>query len=87
MSAIIRRKLTESWREAVARRFSELAPEKTRDGIAAFDRALAEGEGEAEAAFVTLSAFGLLWHVEGAGFTPPAASESEPQDRDSVPSV
>jgi hypothetical protein len=87
MSAIIRRKLTESWREAVAVRFREIAPENTRDGLAAFDGALAKGEGDAEAAFATLSAYGLLWHVEGAGFTPAAPSDSEPPDRHSVPNV
>ena len=82
MSAIIKRKLRETWRSAVARRSAEAAPDSGgEEALALFDRHVAEGQGEAEAAFAALSAYGLLWFVEGAGFTPP----SEPQDSHSVP--
>ena len=83
MSAVIKRKLRETWRNAVAGRFAEAAPELADEGLALFDRGVAEGQGETEAAFAALSAYGLLWLVEGAGFTPPA----EPRDSHSVPSL
>ncbi|MDB5558155.1 MAG: hypothetical protein JWQ36_1089 [Enterovirga sp.] len=84
MSAIIKRKLRQTWREAVAARLAQASPATLAQGLEGFDAAVAAGEGEAEAAFVTLSAHGLLWHVDGAGFAP---SSPEPQDRHSVPSV
>ena len=87
MSGIIKRKLRESWREAVAARLGSAAPAKREEGLAAFDAAVAAGEGEAEAAFAALSAHGLLWHVEGAGFTPAPAAAANPANPHSVPSV
>jgi hypothetical protein len=84
MSAIIKRRLRETWRDAVAARVADRRPEQTPMALAAFDNAVSRGEEEAEAAFATLSALGLLWHVEGAGLTPPP---SEEQGKHSVPSV
>jgi hypothetical protein len=87
MSAIIKRKLRQTWREAVAARLAQASPAKLAEGLASFDAAVAAGEGEAEAAFATLSAHGLLWHVEGAGFARSTPSAPEPHNRHSVPSV
>jgi hypothetical protein len=84
MSAIIKRKLRETWRDAVAARVADRRPEQTPMALATFDGAVSRGEGQAEAAFATLSALGLLWHVEGAGFTAPPSGE---QGKHSVPSV
>ena len=86
MSAIIKRKLRETWRDAVAARLREGVPDKAAGALAAFDAAVDGGAGEAEAAYATLSAHGLLWRVENAGFTPPP-DQDPPQTRHSVPSV
>ncbi len=83
MSAIIKRKLSETWRQAVAARIAERRPDQTPVALATFDAAVSGGEGEAEAAYATLSGLGLLWHVEGAGFTLPGAEHG----KHSVPSV
>lgn len=69
MSGIIKRKLRESWRDAVAARFASALPEAAMEGLSSFDAALVDGAGEAEAAYATLSAHDLLWPVDGAGLT------------------
>ncbi len=84
MSAIIKRKLRDTWREAVAARIAKCRPDQTLVALTTFDAAVSGGESEAEAAYATLSALGLLWHVEGAGVTAPPPDE---QGSDSVPSV
>jgi hypothetical protein len=85
MSGIIKRKLRETWRDAVAARLASAAPLKVAEGLATFDAALAQGGGEAEAAHATLSAYDLLWQVEGAGFTPATPASAEVDQRHSVP--
>jgi hypothetical protein len=87
MSGIIKRKLRETWREAVAARLASAGPETLADGLAAFDAAVASGGGEAEAAHATLSRHDLLWHVEGAGFTTAAPVIAGTDGRHSVPTV
>jgi hypothetical protein len=87
MSGVIKRKLRETWREAVAARLASAGPETLADGLAAFDDAVARGGGEAEAAHATLSSHGLLWHVEGAGFTTAGRPVAEAEGRHSVPTV
>lgn len=84
MSGIVKRKLHETWREAVANRIAEAAPNALAAGLAAYDAARAEGQGEAEAAFAVLSAHGLLWHVDAPGF---AAAAPDPANPHSVPSA
>jgi len=58
MPMVAKRKLTETWREAVARRGRELALEA--ECLRAFDESVAAGEPEAAAAFRALARFGAL---------------------------
>jgi hypothetical protein len=87
MSDIIKRKLRETWREAVAARLASAGPETLAEGLSAFDAAVGRGEGEAEAAHAALSHHNLLWHVEGAGFTTAAPIITGTDGRHSVPTV
>ncbi len=59
MPAVARRKLTETWREAVARRGRELAREA--DCLKSFDDGIARGEHEAEAAYRSLAGLDALF--------------------------
>jgi hypothetical protein len=58
MPLVARRKLNETWRDAVARRGRELAVEG--ECLALFDGLIAKGEHEAEAAYKSLASFGAL---------------------------
>ena len=87
MSGIIKRKLRETWRDAVSARLASAAPLKVAEGLAAYDAELAQRGGEAEAAHATLSAYGLLWQVDGAGFTTAAPASAEADQRHCVPNA
>jgi hypothetical protein len=86
MSGIIKRKLHETWREAVAARLASVAPAQLAEGLAAFDALVTQGMGDAEATHATLSTYGLLWQVQGAGFTI-AAPAADAEGRHSLPTV
>lgn len=58
---VVKRKLAETWREAVARRGGEFGVE--RECLQAFEAHLEEGRHEAEAAFFTLRRFDCLFQV------------------------
>ena len=58
MPLVAKRKLTETWREAVARRAEDAAAGEEWTRV--FDAHLAAGKDEAEAAFLTLAAFDAL---------------------------
>lgn len=62
MALIAKRRLAETWREAVAAR----AGAAGRDGeaVSIYDRLRAEGRHEAEAAFHALGHVHLLWSVD-----------------------
>ena len=87
MSAIIKRKLRETWRDAVAARLASARPDSLAEGLASFDAAVSGGEGEAEAAYATLAAHDLLWHVDAPGFSTAAPTPADEQNPHSVPSV
>lgn len=59
MPLVVKRKLTETWREAVGRRGRELALEA--ECLQAFDDGVARGEHEAAAAYRSLAYFGALF--------------------------
>jgi hypothetical protein len=61
MPLVAKRKLNETWREAVARRARELAVEA--NCLKSFDELLGEGENEAAAAYKALSRFDALFDV------------------------
>jgi hypothetical protein len=61
MPLVVKRKLAETWRDAVARRASEFGLE--RECLRAYDERLAEGMHEAEAAFRALAQFECLFVV------------------------
>jgi hypothetical protein len=63
MPLVAKRKLTETWREAVARRGAERG--RRQECLALFDSCVAAGAGEAEAAFETLRRWNCLFVVEG----------------------
>ena len=87
MGDIAKRRLDETWREAVEARVRSAAEGRTNECLARFDELLGSGASEAEAAYRTLSRAGLLWRVEAAGFTatPPRAEDSG--DAHEVPTV
>jgi hypothetical protein len=58
MSLVAKRKVSESWREAVLRR------DPSGRSATDFDRRRRAGASEAEAAFRALAAAGLLWSLE-----------------------
>jgi hypothetical protein len=61
MPLVAKRKLTETWRDAVARRARERAVEA--ECLRTFDEFLARGQPEAEAAYRSLSRFDALFAV------------------------
>lgn len=61
MPLVVKRKLGETWREAVGRRGGEFGLEQ--ECLEAFEAHLAEGRLEAEAAFLTLRHFNCLFLV------------------------
>ncbi|WP_375459556.1 hypothetical protein [uncultured Enterovirga sp.] len=60
MTDVAKRRVTETWREAVGSRAGIAAPAC----LAAYDGLVAEGSGEAEAAFRALGTHRLLWRVD-----------------------
>jgi hypothetical protein len=88
MALIAKRKLHQTWREAVAARASGTDAET--DCLAAFEAILAAGKTEAEAAFRALGAHSLLWDVQGPTDPGPAtapARAAEALDPHRVPNV
>jgi hypothetical protein len=88
MALIAKRKLHQTWREAVAARASGTNAEA--DCLDAFDAILATGKTEAEAAFRALGAHGLLWNVQGPTDPGPATAPvraAEARDPHRVPNV
>jgi hypothetical protein len=61
MPLVVKRKLSESWRDAVARRGGEFGLEQ--ECVRAYEERLDEGMHEAEAAFRTLASFDCLFVV------------------------
>lgn len=69
MSYVAKRKLTETWREAVARRGAECGV--LRECLTAFDGEILAGRHEAEAAYAALARCNILFRVpDGAGQGP-----------------
>lgn len=87
MALIIKRKVTETWRDAVERRAGALPSERRAECLAAFDAGLADGASEAESAYAALAAEGLLWTVEGAAFTVPRLESDGRDSPHTVPAV
>lgn len=87
MTSIVKRKLRETWRAAVGRRLDEADPALRKPGLAAFDQAVAAGQGEAEAAWAVLSEHGLLWHVDAPGFSAAAPQPAAAENPHEVPRV
>ena len=63
MPLVAKRKLTETWREAVARRERERERGGAEAWLRVFDAHLAADKDEAEAAFLTLAEFDALSSV------------------------
>lgn len=72
MSLIVRRKLHETWRDAVAAR----AGARRDTCLARFDALLASGRSDAEAAYRTLEEAALLWRADEPGPLPGDPSPS-----------
>lgn len=72
MPLIAKRKLTQTWREAVARQGRDLGVEA--ECLRSFDECVAKGEPEAIAAYRSLARFGALFLV-----AEPSSGESSPQ--------
>lgn len=84
MGQIVKRKLRQTWRDAVAARLAEADPAGLEGGLAAFDAERAGGQGEAEAAYAVLAARRLLWTVDAPGF---ATAGADPDGPHAVPSA
>lgn len=82
MAYIAKRKIRETWREAVAVRAEGAGAPAC---LAQFDALIGEGCIEAEAAYRALAAHGLLWALAEAGTAP--ATPAPPSDRHEVPEV
>jgi hypothetical protein len=82
VTQIAKRKSRETWREAVAAR-AEAAGEPAC--LTQFDTMMGEGRSEAEAAYRSLAAHGLLWSLPETGTAP--AIVPSPTDRHDVPEV
>ena len=87
MTGIVKRKLRETWRMAVGARLGEADPARRKAGLAAFDQAVAGGQGEAEAAWAVLSEHGLLWHVDAPGFSAASPQPAAAENPHEVPRV
>ena len=61
MSLVAKRKLSETWRDAVANRMRELACNE--DWLSVFEGHLRDGKDEVEAAYRTLAQLGALFFV------------------------
>jgi hypothetical protein len=61
MPLVAKRKLSETWRDAVASRARELA--RSEDWLSVFEAHLRDGADEVEAAYKTLAQFGGLFFV------------------------
>ena len=70
MPLVVKRKLSETWRDAVARRGCDLA--LTTECLRAFDELVAKGEPQAIAAYRSLARFGAL------SKTPEGSSPDQP---------
>jgi hypothetical protein len=88
MALIAKRKIHQTWREAVVAR---AADEGARSRcLAVFDEIVGQGRSEAEAAFRALAAQSLLWDVVGPtdpGPPTPPERAAEARDPHRVPNV
>lgn len=73
MALVAKRKVTETWRDAVTRRAAAFGVEAACIGV--FDSARADGQAEHEAAFAALKAYGCLFEVDLPG--DPARAEED----------
>lgn len=88
MGEIAKRRMDQTWRQAVEARLRSAAPSGTEEYLSAFDVLVRSGAGDAEAAYRTLARAGLLWRVEGAGFTAsPRPGEGSSGNPHEVPTV
>ncbi len=78
MPFVAKRKVAETWRDAVGRR----AGERAELCIARFDALVVEGRDEGEAAYRALEEQGLLWIADEPGSAAPSNGSS-----DDVPAV
>jgi len=88
MALIAKRKLHQTWREAVIARVAGTDAET--DCLAALDAILAAGKTDAEAAFRALGGHNLLWDVQGPTDPGPATAPvraAEARDPHRVPNV
>ncbi len=76
VALVARRRVTETWREAVRRAASRAS--RADEALETYEAALARGAGEHEAAFRTLQAMGLLEAVQLPG-DPAAPAAASPQ--------
>ena len=86
MALVAKRKVRQSWREAVAARLESASPERLAAGLAAFDARLGKGAGDAEVAYAVLAEAGLLWEVDAPGFSA-TATQPDAASRHTVPAV
>ena len=87
MGEAAKRRLEETWRQAVEARVRSTAPGRAEDCLAEFDALLRSGASDAEAAYRALSRAGLLWRVEAAGFTAAPRPAEESGNPHEVPTV
>lgn len=82
---IAKRKLHETWRDAVSKRARDVRIPAALD---AFDAMVRAGSGEAEAAYRALAEHELLWPISGPEPMQPAADRPAPgSDAGGVPDV
>ena len=84
---IAKRRMDETWRQAVETRVRSTAAARVEECLSAFDASLRSGASEAEAAYRTLARAGLLWSVEGAGFAASPSSTEDSRNPHEVPTV
>jgi hypothetical protein len=88
MALIAKRKIHQTWREAVVARAAD--DEARTHCLAVFDGIVGQGRSEAEAAFRALAARNLLWDVVGPtdpGPPTPPERAAEARDPHRIPNV
>lgn len=83
MDLIAKRKVAETWRDAVSARAA--ASGDAGVCVALFDRLVAAGTSDAEAAYRTLRTSNLLWRLDGQD--DPATTAEDAAGRHDLPSV
>jgi hypothetical protein len=82
MALIAKRKMHQTWREAVMARALTGAGEAGERCLAMFDRLVGAGAGEAQAAYRALAAYDLLWAEGPSDPGPPSSPELAAQEGD-----